>query len=236
MSSVVPAVLAPTGRAGPERSPRCSEPAEGQTVAVATTRLSREEKKARTRTQLLDAARNVFAERGFAGASLDEVAEEAGLTKGAVYSNFANKEDLVLAVLDDSFNRRMDQALSAVDLDGTLEEQARVGGSIFMAKFEEERWVDLLFLDFVTYAARNPEFGARLAARHRESLAAIADVMTEGSAERDWGLPMPAEKLAMVMNALGTGLSMEKLIDPDGVPDELFGEVIALLWADATGP
>ena len=205
-------------------------------MTQASVRLSREEKKARTRAQLLDAARHVFAERGFAGASLDEVAEEAGLTKGAVYSNFANKEDLVLAVLEDNFNRRMDEALSQVDFGGTLEEQARVGGSIFMAKFEEDRWADLLFLDFVTYAARNPEFRARLAARHHESTAAIADVMLATSADQEWDLPMPADKLALVLNALGTGLAMEKLIDPEYVPDELFGEVITLLWANSTGP
>ncbi len=204
-------------------------------MAMATTRLTREEKKAKTRERLLEAARAVFARRGFAAASLDEVAEEAGLTKGAVYSNFANKEDVVLAVLDDSFDRRMDEVLSRVDLDGTLEEQAHVGGALFMAISEEERWLDLLSFDFVTYAARNPEFGARLAARHRESLAAIADVMIEGAEGREWGLPMPAEKLALVMYAIGSGLSMEKLIDPEGVPDELFGDVIALLWAGAAG-
>jgi AcrR family transcriptional regulator len=204
-------------------------------VAMATTRLTREEKKAQTRQRLLEAARAVFARRGFAASSLDEVADEAGLTKGAVYSNFANKEDLVLAVLEDSFNRRMDEVISQVDLDGTLEEQAHLGGALFMAISEEERWLDLLSFDFVTYAARNPEFGARLAARHRESLAAIADVMIEGSTDREWDLPLPAEKLALVMNALGSGLSMEKLIDPEGVPDELFGEVIALMWAGAAG-
>ena len=204
-------------------------------MAMATTRLTREEKKAQTRQRLLEAARAVFARRGFAASSLDEVADEAGLTKGAVYSNFANKEDLVLAVLEDSFNRRMDDVLSQVDMDGTLEEQAHLGGALFMAISEEERWLDLLSFDFVTYAARNPEFGARLAARHRESLTAIADVMIEGATDREWDLPLPAEKLALVMNALGSGLSMEKLIDPEGVPDELFGEVIALMWAGAAG-
>src|SRR5687768_15584290 len=164
-------------------------------ATTSTTRLTREEKKARTRERLIEAARTVFAQRGFAAASLDDVAEEADLTKGAVYSNFANKEDLVLAVLDDNFNRRMDEALSQVDMDGTLEEQARAGGALFMANFEADRWADMLFLDFVTYAARNPEFRARLAARHQETTAAIADVMVESSAEREWSLPMPAEKL-----------------------------------------
>jgi len=199
-------------------------------------RLSREEKKARTRAQLLDAARTVFAEHGFAAASLDQVAEEAGLTKGAVYSNFANKEDLVLAVLDDNFNRQMDEALSKVDFEGTIEEQARVGGSIFFSKSRDEQWAELLFLDFVIYAARNPEFRRRLAARHRESTAAIADVMVEGSSSHQWDLPMPAERLALVLNALGNGLAMEQLIDPESVPEDLFAEVITLLWANAAGP
>jgi hypothetical protein len=47
---------------------------------------------------------------------------------------------------------------------------------------------------------------------------------------------MPADKLALVLNALGNGLAMEKLIDPESVPDALFGEVITLLWANSTGP
>lgn len=204
-------------------------------MAMATTRLTREEKKAQTRQRLLEAARAVFARRGFAASSLDEVAEEAGLTKGAVYSNFANKEDLVLAVLDDAFDRRMDAVMRQVDLDAPLEEQARLGGALYMAISDDERWLELLSFDFLTYAARNPEFGARLAARHRESLAAIADAITDANAARGWRLPLPTEKLALVMNALGSGLAMEKLIDPEGVPDELFGEVIALLWAGAAG-
>jgi AcrR family transcriptional regulator len=200
---------------------------------LATTRPTREEKKAQTRRRLLEAARVVFAQRGFAASSLDAVAEEAGLTKGAVYSNFANKEDLVLAVLEDSFNRRLDDIMSRVDPGAPLEEQARLGGALFMAISEEERWLDLLSLEFFTYAARNPEFSARLAARHRESLAAVAETIVEASKDGGWALPLPAEKLALVMNALGSGLSMEQLVDPEAVPDELFGEVIALIWADA---
>src|SRR5205807_10250328 len=89
------AVPAPNGRtrhAGPDRSPERGVPA-GQ-------RRSREEKKAQTRERLIEAAARVFADKGFATTSLDEVADAAGLTKGAVYSNFENKEDLVRAVLE----------------------------------------------------------------------------------------------------------------------------------------
>src|SRR3954465_1205221 len=64
-------------------------------------RLTREEKKAQTRERLLDAASTVFARKGFAATSIDEIAEVAGVTKGAVYSNFESKEDLVRTVLDE---------------------------------------------------------------------------------------------------------------------------------------
>src|SRR6266568_6891513 len=81
-----------TPDAGPFGSPEWGVPT-GQ-------RLTREEKKAQTRERLIEAAAKVFAEKGFAATSLDEVADTAGLTKGAVYSNFENKEDLVRAVLE----------------------------------------------------------------------------------------------------------------------------------------
>ena len=87
-------------------------------------RLTREEKKARTRAQLIDAAAAVFARHGYVAASLDEVAEEAGLTKGAVYSNFDSKEDLFQAVIDDRLNEPMFQVADIVDPVRVLEKPA----------------------------------------------------------------------------------------------------------------
>src|SRR5881227_1014476 len=87
----LPAADGRAAHAGPAGSPEWCVPA-GQ-------RLTREEKKAQTRERLIEAAARGFAEKGFATTSLDEVADAAGLTKGAVYSNFENKEDLVEAVL-----------------------------------------------------------------------------------------------------------------------------------------
>jgi AcrR family transcriptional regulator len=89
----------------------------------------REDKKAETRRRLINAALDVFAEHGYAGASLDDVSETAGLTKGAVYSNFASKADLALAVLD----RRIDAPLAIfeqVDPSVSTSEQLRVGGEM----------------------------------------------------------------------------------------------------------
>ena len=71
------------------------------------TRLSRAESQARTRRDLIDAATVVFARRGFGGASNAEVAEEAGYTKGAVYSNFSSKDELFLAALETRLRERV---------------------------------------------------------------------------------------------------------------------------------
>ena len=74
----------------------------------------RAERKERTKVELIDAARSVFLRRGFHGASLDEIAEEAGYTKGAVYSNFDGKDDLFLAILGDYFRLRAEAYVGIV--------------------------------------------------------------------------------------------------------------------------
>ncbi|MGH9012602.1 MAG: TetR/AcrR family transcriptional regulator [Acidimicrobiia bacterium] len=200
---------------------------------MATARLTREEKKARTRERLLEAAATVFARRGFVAASLDEIAEEAGLTKGAVYSNFESKEDLVFAVLDDNFSRRLHDIVGSVDFDAPAEEQIRSSGLMLMARNREEEWLLLLSFEFLTYAARNPEFRARYNTGHRKSLATMAEIIRSVTEEHGWTSPLPPEQLAIVANALGVGLAVERLQNPDGVPDELFGTVLSLLYRGA---
>ncbi|MGH8986264.1 MAG: TetR family transcriptional regulator [Acidimicrobiia bacterium] len=196
-------------------------------------RPTRGEKKALTRRRLIDAAATVFAQRGFAAASLDEIAEEAGLTKGAVYSNFWNKEDLVSAVLEDRFDQRLRDVTAEVDFDAGLEEQARTSSVAFMTRSHEEEWLLLLDLEYLVHAIRNPEFRARHEVRHREALEAMTDVI-ESTAERsETALPMPAEQFAIVANALALGLSIESMQNPDGVPDELFGAALALMFRGA---
>src|SRR4029453_8495614 len=88
-------------------------------------RLTRSERKERTRTDLIAAARRVFLRRGFHAASLDEIAEEAGFTKGAVYSNFESKDDLFLAVLDEHFRQRAQLYVSIVLDEERLEDTYR---------------------------------------------------------------------------------------------------------------
>jgi AcrR family transcriptional regulator len=200
-------------------------------VTQAPERLSREEKKARTRAQLIDAAATVFARRGYVAASLDEVAEEAGLTKGAVYSNFASKEELFEAVIQDRLNEPMKHAADVIDSSaGTTEELAMAGARAFVAVVQQEREVFLLALEMNIHVARHPELAPAFAAGRREQLAEVADIITEHSKASGDPLPLPADQMAIAVEALSQGIALHTLVDPEGVPDDLLGRVYSLLF------
>lgn len=199
-------------------------------------RLTREEKKARTRAQLMDAAAAVFARRGYVAASLDEVAEEAGLTKGAVYSNFDSKEELFEAVIEDRLNEPMKQLADVIDQGiGSTEEQAQAGARAFVGVVEQEREVFLLALEMNIHVARHPELAPAYAARRREQLAEVAGIIQEHAERSDDTLPLPADQLAIAVEALSQGIALYALVDPDGVPEELLGRTYALLFRPEDG-
>ena len=194
-------------------------------------RLTREEKKARTRAQLIDAAATVFARRGFVAASLDEVAEEAGLTKGAVYSNFDSKEDLFEAVLDERFDKPLQQEVEAIEnIEGTQQQRAMAGARMFIDAVQQERELFLLSLERRIYLARRPEHSPPLTARYREQLGRVADMIADQSRKWDLPLPLPAAQMAIAVEALSQGIELQRLADPDGVPDDLLGKLYALLF------
>jgi AcrR family transcriptional regulator len=191
-------------------------------------RLTRDEKKAQTRQRLLDAASTVFARKGFATTTLDEVAEEAGLTKGAVYSNFNSKEDLVKAVLEDRQRRMLD--IGPEVHEGSFEEKAAEASALFAEVAASERDAFLLFLEFAAYAVRNPSLHPDFLAGHREGQARIAALIEEyGSETRDKWV-FSAEEQALMFDAIGNGIALEKLIDPD-LSDDLVARMLAVVWA-----
>jgi AcrR family transcriptional regulator len=192
-------------------------------------RLTREEKKARTRSQLIDAAAAVFARHGYVAASLDEVAEEAGLTKGAVYSNFDSKEDLFQAVIGDRLNEPMFQVADIVDTAATFEQQAMEGARRYGEVIEEQRDLFLLALEYDIYCARHPDFGTG-AASERDRLSHVADLIAEQAEKNGIRLPLSPDEMATVITALSQGMGLQRLHDPDRVSDDLLGRVYALLF------
>ena len=184
------------------------------------------------RRRLLDAALEVFAEHGYANARLDHVAAAAGLTKGAFYSNFASKDEIFFAMLDE-------QVLTRVAAVRTALTSAPVGtggpvtahhvGRLLTKTITEQREWQLVFLDFWLRAVRDDDVRALFLAHRRELRAAIADAVVQVVGEGEAPSGFSIDDVVTVVLALSNGLAVEQYIDADFVSPDLFGRVLAQL-------
>jgi AcrR family transcriptional regulator len=185
------------------------------------------------RRRLLDAAVRVFAERGFDAASLDQVAARAGFTKGAVYSNFASKDELFFALMDDQIQRRVD-AVRALVPQGIAADQLDALhkiGRLLTEAFTDQRDWQLLFLDFWRRAVCDSRVRLQFL-QHRRALRtaispAVREVLPGGATFGD----LTGNEIVTVVLALSNGLAIERLTDPDVVSDNLFGRILTALCA-----
>ena len=184
--------------------------------------------RAQTREKLIAAAGEAFAERGLRDVSVDELARRAGFTKGAFYANFASKEALFLAMLDDRFARRSAQMHQALATEEAPEEQARRSGEEFVASVSADPEWERLFFEFAALAARDEAFRVELVARYRALRADMAADYERRARELDFALPFPAEHLALMTFAMGNGVALEQLLEPDAVPEGFFGQMLAV--------
>lgn len=195
-------------------------------------RETRAEKQARTRAELLTMAAKVFARRGYKGASVEEIAEEAGYSHGAVYSNFDGKADLFLAVLEDYMAERaqeLAETQAGLPEDAPIELRARALADQWMQRFAKDRESFLLHMEFVAHAGRDPElaerFGTRSAALREAIAAYIAHYQELEGIESD----LTPDDLALVLRALGIGLAIEALVSPSAVREDAYGDFVELL-------
>jgi AcrR family transcriptional regulator len=193
-----------------------------------TRRLTRKEQQAETRERLLGSAAKVFARRGFQAASLDEIAADAGFTKGAVYANFAGKEALFLAMLDERFAERR-AAIERIAATGEEPEtQVRRGGGEFAQYLTADPDWQQLFAEMVAHAGRDERFRAALVARYRDLRAVIAEAYAGRADELGVEPPVPVEQIALMVFAMGNGFAVEKTLEPDAVPDDLFATMLEI--------
>jgi AcrR family transcriptional regulator len=183
-------------------------------------RLSRAEQTDRNRAELFAAARRVFLAKGYHAATLEQIADEAGFSKGVVYSRFASKADMFLALLEERIAERAGQnAAAARRLAGSGDFRALLD----LAQ-EAERAAPgwrLLVTEFRIHAARDPELNRRYAAVHARTVEGIARVLvTIGQGDGET-LPSPPRQLAELLLAVEVGLALEQAANPDalGGPD-----------------
>lgn len=196
---------------------------------TARKRLTRAESRALTRARLLEAADGMFQQKGYLRSSVEEVAELAGFSKGAVYSNFRGKPDLFLAVLEARQQREMQKFNDVRRTTESPAQRAQLVGNRYSTLLQQDRRWALASLEFWLEAVRTPRLQTKLAARLREVRENIAQVVAEELPE-GVTLPIPAEQLASVLMALSDGLVIQKFADPDAIPDDLYGNVLAIMW------
>jgi AcrR family transcriptional regulator len=180
------------------------------------TKLSREEQVERNRRLVLEAARRVFLARGYASATLDVIAEEAGFSKGVVYSQFASKADMFLALLEASISERAEQNERLAErLDGRQLAMAVPDLALSLWRAEPE-WMQLV-LEFRLHAARVPELNRRYAELHERTLDGLASVYARLHERAGTSPRYPVRVLAQLTMAVSRGAFLERLADPAGV-------------------
>lgn len=187
-------------------------------------RATRAEKQAETRERLLATAKKLFLDLGYAGTSLDRVADEAGYSKGAVYSNFDGKEELCLAVLDEIHDSLVRSIAKIFSGEGDLETQLDVFVAWAQNELADPRWA-ALELEFTAVGGQNPWVAQQLVNRHREMTELIRLLVIEISRKSGLRGIEQADRTASALLAVGIGLGALRFLD-DQIDMTVFGDVV----------
>ena len=181
-------------------------------------RLSRAERRQQTREELLTAAEACFVTRGFHATSVDQVAEQAGYTKGAVYSNFAAKEDLFFAVYERRVERALTEVTPALRQAGLEHAFDSLATATIDRRDRDDGWL-AVFFEFWGHVVRHPELRERFAAIHARFLEPLAEAVQQLAEHRGLALPadVTAGQVALAWNAMEIGLGLERLTQPQTV-------------------
>lgn len=188
--------------------------------------LTRREKQQHTRKCLLRAAAKLFSKHGLEGASIDQVAEAAGYTKGAFYANFKSKEELFLVMLEERFSNeleRLDRALAGTE-DPHVE--ARSAAANFIHFASDDEWPALYF-QFAAHAARNEDFRQQLATRQAAMRARLASLYGRWIKDLPVEAPLPLDDIAAMTYFMADGFLIDRLIEP-GLSDELYTTMLTV--------
>jgi len=186
--------------------------------------------RAETRRALLDAAARVFAREGLNGASVEAVSEEAGFSRGALYSNFKSKEDLFLALYEERIERRRRELREVMErAGGPAAGLAPASANVMQALDREPEWF-LLYFEFALHAARDAEFADRFERVREQGLAELAAGIAAGLEKAGLDSSLDPADLALALKALSYGLALERLANEDAVSSELLGRVMELIF------
>jgi AcrR family transcriptional regulator len=183
------------------------------------------------RAALLEAAMEVFAQRGYRDASVGDIAERAGYSKGAIYFHFSGKDDLFFALLEERVDRPVREAFKLLQSAPPEDDMAAEASRRFVELVHGQRELVLLDHEYRSQALRDLRLRTRYVRREAKLRAALAEGL-QARLEHLGAPPFAApEHVATALLSLVFGLAQEWLIEPDAVPDELLGDMFALIYA-----
>ena len=196
-------------------------------------RLTRPERRERTRGDLLAAARTVFERHGFHRSSLDQIADEAGYTKGAVYSHFpGGKDELFLAVLDRHIDGRVPRYAEIILSQDSFEASLRaIARHLVALGAKDPAWTPLL-VEFWTHASHDADLQAAVQERNDRQTRAIAALIDDLAARHGVTYALPTVEVVRGSSALARGMGLERLVSPEAPLGATFEE---LFVAQMTG-
>jgi AcrR family transcriptional regulator len=180
------------------------------------------DKRQRTRARLLEAARALVREKGYERTTLEEVASRAGMTTGAIYGNFKNREDLFIALGQSLWA----PVVPRISSGASFPEAMRALASATITAVDERAPAAVGRLTGLAYTLRSDELRARVQQVTKESYELGAEWLAAFDSRE---LPMPAERLVVVLHAMIEGLVMQRILTPELCPDEVFYDAFAAL-------
>jgi AcrR family transcriptional regulator len=192
-------------------------------------RLTRQESQARTRALLLEVATTEFLAHGYTGTSLERIAELAGFSKGAVYGNFAGKEELCLAVLQNHFFSLLQKFVGEFAAGGdTIEDRLAVLEQWLETLLADDDW-QVLAVEFAVHARRNPQIMQQVAAQERMMRTAVTTLLSQQIQQLGVQPILPPDQLGIVLVSVVGGIAVQRLIDPT-IPTSLISDAVKALF------
>lgn len=193
------------------------------------TKPTRAERQAQTRERLIDVARELFLNDGYASTSLDKVAVAAGFSKGAVYSNFSGKEELCMDVLDSIRAEQVDGVLAAFTVDADLDGRIDAFADWAREKLGQPKWT-ALEVEFAAVARHSPWVAAELSKRHRALVDASTHLLANVTKEAGYEISQrQARGAATALLSMGIGLGALRALDSGVDVEALANTMRALL-------
>jgi len=176
------------------------------------------------RRRLVAAALNVFAARGYASATVAEIVQQAGCSKGAFYTHFASKEALFLALLESRLKRNHQRLLELCPWEGNCGQWlTNVFATLVGFAAQDESW-RVLSVEFMAHGMRNPQIGARIGLMHQDFRRIVAETLRRGPEFRQGPQRLDPEAVAACVGALIDGLVIQSSLEPAELPIATLGK------------